>query len=109
MHLAGALSKYVERRASSFVFRNGLSLNQFALVLWETSNDCGVDSSVLSKVLNGKRLFTAYQLHVFCQTLNLKRSEREYLFYCLFKDQSLKTGLKLHIPFTLCALTHQRV
>ena len=107
MYLAGALSKYVERRASSFVFRNGLSLNQFALVLWETSSTCGVDSSVLSKVLNGKRLFTAYQLHVFCQALNLKRSEREYLFHCLFKDQSLRGGLKLHIPFTLCAFTHQ--
>lgn len=107
MHLAGALSKYVERRTDSFVFRNGLSLNQFALAMWEVSNVCGVDSSVLSKVLNGKRLFTPYQLQVFCRTLRLTQGEREYLFYCLSKDQALKSGVRLRAPFALGCATHE--
>jgi hypothetical protein len=107
VYLAEALSKYVEKKTHSFTFRSGLSLNQFALAMWEKSSTCGIDSSVLSKVLNGKRLFTPYQLSVFCRTLNLKRSEREYLFYCLHKDDAQKSGLKLSAPFIPAFAAHQ--
>ena len=56
--LSGALTNYLTRNKGKIVFRKGLSLNGLALAMWEQSNACGIDPSILSKVLCGKRLFT---------------------------------------------------
>jgi len=107
MFLAEALTKYYHRSRGRAVFRNGLSLNQLALLMWEESSACGIDPSVLSKVLSGKRLFTASQLRVFCTTLGIRRMDRDYLFYCLYKDYCRKDGVKLDAPFISSSDTYQ--
>jgi len=99
VHLAGALSNYYTRSRGKIIFSGSLSLNKLALAMWEESSSCGLDASILSKVINGKRLFTPRQLSIFCKILNIKNKDREFLFYCLHKDQSLKDGVSFDIPF----------
>jgi len=106
MNLAGALANYSQRNKGKVIFRTGLSLNKLALAMWEQSEFCGIDASILSKVLSGKRLFTPLQLNVFCKVLNIKHGDREYLFYCLHKDQYLKNGIVPNTPFVPSSGTH---
>jgi hypothetical protein len=106
MYLAQALANYFERKKGKVTFRNGLSLNKLALAMWEQSSGCGIDASILSKVLNGKRLFTPQQLSVFCKVTGIEHSEREYLFHCLHKDQCLKSGVDFSTPFVTSFGTH---
>lgn len=75
--------------------------------MWEESATCGVDASILSKVLCGKRLFTPQQLDVFCRSLGIEHAEKEYLFYCLNKDYNLKHGVILEAPFTPSSCTQE--
>src|ERR1035437_1804737 len=93
-YLSEALKKYYIKRNRRVKFINNLSLNEFALVLWEKSNSSGIDSSILSKVLSGKRLFTPLQLNVFCNLLKLDVKDKEYLFYSLNKDYNIRHGFK---------------
>jgi len=74
--------------------------------MWESCGSCGMDASILSKVLNGKRLFTPQQLNVFCDVLHIRSSDREYLLHCLHKDQHQKNGVDLSTPFILSSGTH---
>ncbi len=103
--MVGALTNYSKRSGGKIVFCNGFSLNKLALAMWERAPSCGIDASILSKVVNGKRAFTPQQLSVFCQALNINHADREYLFYCLYKDQCLKRGVEVGIPFVASAGT----
>jgi hypothetical protein len=108
-YLVGALTNYSSRSGGKVVFRNGLSLNKLALAMWEQAPSCGIDASILSKVLNGKRAFTPHQLSVFCTVLGIQQGDREYLFYCLHKDQCLKSGADFGTPFIAPSGTHSFV
>jgi len=70
------LKKYYHHFGNEIVFNNGQSLNQLALSLWEELNYSGIDASVLSRVLQGKRFFTLKQLEAFCTILNLTFKEK---------------------------------
>lgn len=71
-----------------------MTLNQLALKLWEQLNFESIDASVLSKVLNGQRLFTFKQLEVFCELLKINSTFKKYLFECLLFDISNRSGFK---------------
>lgn len=85
-HLSHALTDYYSREGKKVVFRNGQSLNQFALAMWERLGLQQVDASVLSRVLKGERLFTGPQVKVFCSLLLLSKKEESYLLGCLQED-----------------------
>lgn len=91
--LSEALQKYYSREGKRVLFRNNCSLNQLAMAMWEQLGFHQIDSSVLSRVLKGERLFTTPQLKVFCKLLTLSRKEEEYLFACLQQDF---VGFKYH-------------
>lgn len=74
--------------------------------MWEQAPICGIDSSILSKVLNGKRSFTPHQLSVFCKVLKIKQGNRDFLFYCFHKDQCSKSGVEFNTPFITPSGTH---
>src|SRR3989344_866256 len=65
------IKKHYRREGNKIVFRNGMTLNQLAMEMWERSGYQGVDQSALSRILNGKRLFTFHQLQVFSEILQL--------------------------------------
>jgi hypothetical protein len=48
--------------------------------------------SVVSRVINGKRLFTVAQLRVFCQILDLPQDQRNILFLALSDDVIWRFG-----------------
>lgn len=83
---ASALQKYYIRKGGKIIFVNGKSLNKFALEMWEAQNFSQIDASVLSRVINGKRVFTIPQLEIFCSLLHLPQIERDFLLFCLQKD-----------------------
>lgn len=61
-------------------------MKEVALSMWEELGYRQIDSSVLSRVLNGERLFTPGQLAAFTKTLQLSKKQKTYLYYCLQKD-----------------------
>lgn len=61
--------------------------------MWESLGCSGVDKSVLSKVINGTRLFTPPQLEIFCSILKIPDKERDKLHYCLYMDQCKKLNI----------------
>lgn len=71
-----------------------MTLNQLALKIWEQLGFTGIDSSVLSKILSGQRLFTTNQLRTFCHILHLDQVDTNYLYECLFFDMSNRFGFK---------------
>jgi|SRR3989344_432262 len=73
------IKKHYRREGNKIVFRNGMTLNQLAMEMWERSGYQGVDQSALSRILNGKRLFTFHQLQVFSEILQLTETEKETL------------------------------
>jgi hypothetical protein len=75
------------------LFRNGQSLNQLALSMWERLGFQQIDASVLSRVLKGERLLTAPQLKAFCRLLGLSKKEEDYLFACLQQDYDARLDL----------------
>lgn len=99
-YLSEALKKYYQKQKGRIIFTDNSSLNELAEKLWEAGNFSGVDASILSKVLHGKRLFTPFQLNIFCQLLHIEQAEKEYLFYCLNKDYQFKDGIQLQTFFT---------
>jgi hypothetical protein len=86
-HLANALAKHYRRENNKIIFRNNSTLNQVALQMWELLDYCEIDNSVLSKVINGQRLFTFKQLRVLCKILKLSRKESNLLFDALIEDK----------------------
>ncbi len=83
---ASALQKYYTRKGGKIVFANGMSLNKLALEMWEGQHFSKIDASVLSKVINGKRIFTKQQLETFCSLLRVPQIEKDFLLFCLQKD-----------------------
>lgn len=84
--LSATISKLYTRKGKRIVFLNGATLNQLSLQMWEKLGGKGVDPSVISRVVNGKRLFTGKQLKAFCDILGLSRQESADLMYALKYD-----------------------
>ncbi len=61
--------------------------------MWERLDYSEMDSSVLSKVINGQRLFTFKQLRVFCDIMNFSHKQRNMLFDALTNDKMMNEGL----------------
>lgn len=93
-HLSKALKKYYSKEGNKLVFRNNLSLNQLALEMWERLGYQGIDASVLSRVINGERLFTLDQLNIFCDVLRLNNLRESELMAALEVDYINRFGLK---------------
>lgn len=111
--LAQALQKYHIKRGNKLCFSNGMTLNRLSLEMWERLGFRGIDSSVLSKVIHGKRLFSLKQLRIFCDVMNLPQSERNYLFEILAKDIMTKLGInatntQFYIPTQYLALVSNK-
>ncbi len=94
-HLASALKDYYTKRDGKIIFINNCSLNRLALLMWEELHFSQIDASVLSKVINGKRLFTNTQLEAFCKVLDIPSKEKSYLFYCLNQDYCDRYNISL--------------
>ena len=93
--LAEALQSFYKRQQGRIVFLNGATLNQLSLEMWEQLDCREIDASVLSKVINGKRLFSPHQLDVFCQLLSLKQHQKDSLWIALQEDYAHKFELDL--------------
>lgn len=100
-NLARELKKYYTRTPNGrVVFRNGrneMTLNRLAAEMAQQLYNDGerdFDSSRLSKVISGHRLFTAQQLAVFCGIMRLTDEERWEIGTELAKD-------RLHIDLSI--------
>jgi|GEM_PF-3224258 len=82
------IRKYYKRSQNRVVFSNGMSLNQLAQEMWEDLGYKGIDASVLSKVINGQRVFTESQIKSFCKILTVPQNEADLLL--LFGSSSKK-------------------
>jgi len=60
-----------------------MSLNGLALAMWEHLGYQGMETSTLSRVIHGERLFTAEQLHAFCHILEIPEIESWELWEAL--------------------------
>lgn len=77
------LQRYYKKRGNKLVFTNGSTLNQLALQMAEDLSFSGVDASVVSRVINGQKLFTQKQLASFCRVLELGIIDQIELQHCL--------------------------
>lgn len=68
--LAVILQNYYKTKGNKIVFKNKLTLNGLSVLMWEALEYKEIDSSVLSRVIHGQRLFTYKQLKVFCKALS---------------------------------------
>lgn len=89
-NLARVLQKYYRHQGNRIIFAHKMTLNQLALEMWARLEEQGIDSSILSKIINGKRLFTKKQLDAFCQVLHLDKLEKYCLEDAMGKDLLLK-------------------
>ncbi|MBI2641708.1 helix-turn-helix transcriptional regulator [Candidatus Roizmanbacteria bacterium] len=89
-YLAEELQKFYRKSGNKLLFTNGMSLNQLALEMWEYLGEEGMDSSLLSKIINGKRLLTRNQLDAFCKVLHLNKLEIYDIQNALGKDLLFK-------------------
>jgi hypothetical protein len=90
------IAKYYQKDKNKIVFTNGMSLNKMAWEMWERLGCREVDPSVVSRVLNGERLFTKKQLKCFTAILKIRETEKEELEFVL--DQLI--GERLGIDFS---------
>lgn len=91
--LATILQKYYKTKGNKIVFKNGLTLNGLSILMWEILEYKEVDSSVLSRVIHGQRLFTYKQLEAFCEALSLQEKEKIELKYALSQDILLRSNI----------------
>lgn len=96
--LSTQLTCYYQKQGNRILFSNKLTLNKLALEMWQRLDFHGMDASVLSRVLKGKRLFTTKQLQVFCELLSLNKSEVSKLYQALERDYLNRYGLSLTSP-----------
>lgn len=89
------LTKYYTRKGGQVLFKNKYSLNKLSLEMWDEKNDKGIEPSTLSRVINGKRLFTYEQLKTFCKVLNIKGNARKDLIKALRADYLERSDLTL--------------
>jgi len=92
-NLSKKLASYYEKRGNKIIFCEKYSLNELAIELWEKLGYKGIDSSSLSRVIKGERLFTAEQLEIFCQVLNINNSNSEELKSALEIDMLTRYGM----------------
>lgn len=92
-YLAKGLRKYYSRDGNRLVFSNGMSLNQLALEMWERLGYRGADSSTISRVIGGDRLFTKTQLYCFCSVLNIRSLQKAKLEDLLIESLVKRMGL----------------
>lgn len=90
------LKRYYHRAGNRIIFSNGHTLNQLALMMSEKLNS-SFDPATLSRVVAGKRLFTALQLRAFSTVLNIPSSER----LTLTKSLAISVLARVHIKRTL--------
>ena len=93
--LSKELQKYYTRKGNRIIFANGMTLNQLAWEMWERLGCFGVDPSVLSRVVNGTRVFTRNQLEIFCKLLNSSKKNRNRLFNAFYADLEERMGTNL--------------
>lgn len=93
--LSNALKSYYKKKRGRILFRNSFSLTSLSLEIWEQLGYKSLDSSVLSKVLSGKRLFSPEQLQAFCKVLDLSEQQYRELFNALHEDLMKKHGFPL--------------
>lgn len=94
--LSKILKHYYQRVGNKTIFQGKFTLNQLALELWQRLGYRGIDSSSLSRIINGKRLFTVEQLGGFCVILSLTQRQKDELFLALEEDYLHRYGLKLY-------------
>lgn len=85
-HLSKGLLRFYTKIDRRIFFRNSLTLHTLSLNLWQDLGFREIDESVLSRVLQGKRLFTPKQLDVFLKHMRANFDEAQFLSYCLLKD-----------------------
>jgi hypothetical protein len=95
--LANILQNYYRTKGNKIVFKNGLTLNGLAVQMWERLEYKEIDSSVLSRVIHGQRLFTYKQLEVFCEALSLQEKEKTELKYALSQDILSRSNINTDI------------
>lgn len=91
--LAEELRRYYFRRGTRVIFSGGLSLNQLALEMWDRLDQQKVDSSVISRVLSGERLFSLKQLAIFCEVIKIGDTDCHRLKDALKTDLITRYGL----------------
>ena len=91
--LSNLLKNYYKYKANRIIFKNRLNLNDLSILMWEILGYKEMDSSVLSRVIHGQRLFTYKQLEVFCETLSLQEKEKIELKYALSQDILLRNNI----------------
>ncbi len=70
-----------------------MTLNKLAWEMWEKLGFSEVDPSVLSRVLQGERLFTYRQLKAFSKILFLSEHERKLMYEAYYEDLGRRFGL----------------
>lgn len=96
--LSRELKNYYLTLDNKRVFQEKYTLNNLALEMWQRLGYRGIDASALSRIINGKRLFTVEQLTTFCTVLRLNKDARDNLFLALEEDYLHRYGLKLEPP-----------
>lgn len=91
--LAEGLKKYYTRQKNRIVFCGNISLHDLSLTLWQELEFSEVDTSVVSRVLQGKRLFSPKQLHAFCKIVSIQGAEKLDLFSRLAKDVLMRADI----------------
>lgn len=102
-NLAKALKNYYFKEGNKIIFGNKYTLNQLSLEMWVRLGYRGVDSSSISRVINGKRLFTLKQLDVLASTLRLNQANRSELMEALGADHMTRYGFQLSNSFKQCS------
>ncbi len=97
---SSSLTKYYERLGNKIIFRNGSTLNELALKMWERLNFQDMDPSFLSRVLNGERLFSLKHLKIFSEILKLSTHEAKDLEYALSLARLKRYNLDLDLHNT---------
>lgn len=90
--LARELSYYYVRKNNRILFKNTFTLNRLAIEMYEKLGYTQIDSSVISRVLKGERLFTPQQLETFCHILQIPEEGQINLFRALQEDHLQKKG-----------------
>ncbi len=92
--LAKKLEQYYRRDKSKIIFCNGMNLSDLAVSMWEQLGYREIDASVISRVLQGERLFSFKQLKIFCEILKIPQQEMNSLVDSLYSELSFKFGFE---------------
>lgn len=73
------LGKHYYRKGNRIIFSNRMTLNKFAMSMWEKLGYKDIDPSVISRFIKGERLLNIKQFKVFCRILNIKETDEKEL------------------------------